>query len=102
MLRAIDLPISIPLERWDVDNGTGASAEIIQTNMLRFAALVDGVDMFDAAAFRIAPAEAAAMDPQQRILLEQAYSALQVLFAHCREWTLHKLEALGIVTACQV
>lgn len=78
MLGAVDLPISIPLERWEVDSGTGASAEVVQSNMLRFAALADGVDSFDAAAFRLAPAEAAAMDPQQRILLEQTYGALQV------------------------
>lgn len=78
MWEGIDLPVSIPLERWDVDHGTGASVEIIQTNMLRFAALADDTDLFDAASFRIAPAEAAAIDPQQRILLEQAYSALQV------------------------
>ncbi len=31
------------------------------------------VDCFDAGAFRTGPAEAAAMDPQQRVLLEQAY-----------------------------
>ncbi len=55
MLGALDLPVSIPLERWEVDTGTGASAEVIQTNMLRFAALADGVDRFDAAAFRSAP-----------------------------------------------
>ncbi len=79
MLGAVDLPVSIPLERWEVDAGTGASAEVVQSNMLRFAALADGVDSFDAAAFRLAPAEAAAMDPQQRILLEQTYGALQVL-----------------------
>ncbi len=81
MWGAVDLPVSIPLERWDVDHGTGAPPEIIQTNMLRFAALADGIDAFGAAAFRIAPAEAAAIDPQQRILLEQAHCALQVLFA---------------------
>ena len=74
----IDLPVPIPLERWDVDYGTGASTEVIQSNMLRFAALADGVDCFDAGAFRTGPAEAAAMDPQQRVLLEQAYAALQV------------------------
>jgi len=78
MTEEIDLPIAIPLERWDVDYGTGATNEVIQSNMLRFAALADGIDCFDAGAFRTGPAEAAAMDPQQRVLLEQAYSALQV------------------------
>ena len=78
MLEEVDLPVAIPLERWDVDYGTGASAEVIQSNMLRFAALADGVTCFDAAAFRVGPAEAAAMDPQQRVLLEQVYGALQV------------------------
>ena len=76
-----DLPVAIPLERWDVDYGTRASAEIIQSNMLRFAALADGIDCFDATAFRCGPGEAAAMDPQQRVLLEQVYGALQVLVA---------------------
>ena len=74
--------MAIPLERWDVDYGTGASAEVIQSNMLRFAALADGVTCFDAAAFRVGPAEAAAMDPQQRVLLEQVYGALQVRLHH--------------------
>lgn len=78
MWGAIDLVTSIPLERWDVDHGTGASPDILQTNMLRFAALADGIERFDAAAFRLGPAEAAAMDPQQRILLEQCHAALQV------------------------
>lgn len=78
MREEIDLPVPIPLERWDVDYGTGASTEVIQSNMLRFAALADGVDCFDAGAFRTGPAEAAAMDPQQRVLLEQTYAALQV------------------------
>ncbi len=42
----------------------------------RFGGLCDGVDMFDAALFRMSPAEAAATDPQQRILLEETHSAL--------------------------
>lgn len=78
MTEEVDLPITIPLERWDVDYGTGASTEVIQSNMLRFAALADDIDAFDAGTFRMGPAEAAAMDPQQRVLLEQVYVALQV------------------------
>jgi microcystin synthetase protein McyD len=42
-----------------------------------FGAYLDQVDQFDAALFRIAPREAASMDPQQRILLETAWRALE-------------------------
>ncbi len=78
-----DLAAPIPLERWDAEHGARAlSAEAFQGNALRFAALADDVDAFDAGAFRLAPAEAAALDPQQRVLLEQAHAALQVRAAN--------------------
>lgn len=38
---------------------------------VRFGAFVDGVERFDSGAFRLPYAEAAALDPQARILLEQ-------------------------------
>ena len=39
--------------------------------------LEDGIDRFDHGFFNIPPAEASAMDPQQRILLEVAYEAFE-------------------------
>ncbi|MCK6524280.1 SDR family NAD(P)-dependent oxidoreductase, partial [Myxococcota bacterium] len=40
-------------------------------------AWLDEIDAFDAAFFRISPAEAATMDPRQRLLLEVAWEALE-------------------------
>ena len=42
----------------------------------RFGALMDGAELFDARAFGIAAPEAAAMDAQQRLLLEASHEAL--------------------------
>ena len=43
----------------------------------RYAALIDGIDLFDAEFFRISPVEAQLLDPQQRILLETCWAALE-------------------------
>jgi Beta-ketoacyl synthase, N-terminal domain len=43
---------------------------------VRFGAFVDGVDQFDSGAFRLPYAEAAALDPQARILLEQTHVSI--------------------------
>ena len=42
-----------------------------------FGAYVEGLDRFDAAFFRIAPVEAELLDPQQRMLLETSWAALE-------------------------
>jgi glutamate-1-semialdehyde aminotransferase/3-oxoacyl-(acyl-carrier-protein) synthase/acyl carrier protein/SAM-dependent methyltransferase len=41
------------------------------------AAYLDGLEMFDAGFFRLLPAQARALDPQQRMLLETSWSAIE-------------------------
>ncbi len=43
----------------------------------RFSAFVDGIDQFDAQFFRISPVEAELLDPQQRMMLETSWQALE-------------------------
>ena len=57
--------------RWDVDTGwheTGPNK--------RFGSFVDDAEAFDSSFFSIAQPEAAAMDAQQRLLLESCWEAL--------------------------
>ena len=43
----------------------------------RFGAYVDGIDLFDPAFFRVSPVEAQLLDPQQRMMLEVSWQALE-------------------------
>ncbi|WP_309059782.1 SDR family NAD(P)-dependent oxidoreductase [Streptomyces sp.] len=64
----------IPAGRWDTDadaDGQGAAPG------LRWGAFLTDVDRFDPLLFRISPREAAAMDPQERQLLQTAWTALE-------------------------
>lgn len=60
----------MPLPRWDVDNLPYGGAA-------RFGGwLGDGIEVFDAAAFGIAPQEALLMDAQHRVVLEASAEAI--------------------------
>ena len=48
-----------------------------QSVACRFAAFIDDVDQFDATFFRISPVEAQFLDPQQRLMLETSWQALE-------------------------
>lgn len=77
MMNGVDMPIAIPIERWDVEN-VKASAEATQGNSLRHAAFVGNPALFDSVAFRMAYGEAVGLDPQSRLLLESVHDAMQV------------------------
>jgi amino acid adenylation domain-containing protein len=65
----VDAITEVPAARWDwrvTPDGTG-----------RWGGFIDDIDRFDAAFFGIAPAEADLMDPQQRMLLQSVWRAIE-------------------------
>ncbi|HEX6097852.1 MAG TPA: beta-ketoacyl synthase N-terminal-like domain-containing protein [Thermoanaerobaculia bacterium] len=48
-----------------------------RADYVKAAPLVDGIDLFDAAFFRLSPRDAALLDPQHRVFLECAWEALE-------------------------
>ncbi|MRG94790.1 type I polyketide synthase [Polyangium spumosum] len=67
----VDAVREIPAERWPAEAIPGQRPEA------RWAALLDDVKGFDAAFFGVSPREAETLDPQQRMLLEVAWWALE-------------------------
>ncbi|MCF6407812.1 AMP-binding protein [Chitinophaga filiformis] len=68
LVKGTDPVTAIPVERWQMPDGNKAFAA---------GSFVDHPELFDAGFFGISPKEAAALDPQQRMLLETAFLALQ-------------------------
>src|SRR3954468_12580241 len=67
----------VPPDRWNLqelyDPDTSAPGKV----STRWGGFIDRIDQFDPAAFEIAPREAAFMDPQQRLMLEVIFEALE-------------------------
>ena len=75
----------VPFSRWDADDGwfdrgggptASSPAAAAPPLPKRFGAFVEGAALFDARPFSLSSAEAAALDPQQRMLLECGAEAL--------------------------
>ncbi len=63
-------------------SGVGRIGELypdsgVQSDACRFGAFIEGIDQFDAEFFRISPVEAQLLDPQQRLMLETSWQALE-------------------------
>jgi 6-methylsalicylic acid synthase len=67
----------VPDGRWEPYQGLGADYAAAVRNATRFGGFVADIEKFDAEFFGLTPREAELMDPQQRILLEVAWEALE-------------------------
>ena len=68
---------AVPAERWDADAFYDPDVEAPGRMNTRRGGFLDGLELFDADFFGITPREAANMDPQQRLVLETAWEALE-------------------------
>lgn len=73
----VDAISRVPTDRFDIDALFDADPEVPGKIATREGGFIDRPDEFDAAFFGIAPREAQGMDPQQRLMLEVAWEALE-------------------------
>jgi acyl transferase domain-containing protein/SAM-dependent methyltransferase len=73
----VDAIREMPSDRWNTAAYYDADPMTPGKMATRFGGFLDGIDGFDHAFFGITPREAASVDPQQRLVLEVAWEALE-------------------------
>ncbi|WP_284581824.1 SDR family NAD(P)-dependent oxidoreductase [Streptomyces sp. 2P-4] len=67
----------VPADRWDHRTIHSDAKGVPGRSYGRWGGFVDGIDEFDAAFFHISPNEAAVLDPQERLFLQEAWHAFE-------------------------
>ena len=67
----------VPADRWAASRFYDPDPSAVGKTVSKWAGFLDDIDHFDAGFFNISPREAAAMDPQHRLFLEQAWLAFE-------------------------
>jgi acyl transferase domain-containing protein len=73
----VDAITEVPASRFDIDAYFNADPDVPNTTYSRWGGFIEDVDRFDPHFFGVSPREAAALDPQHRMLLEVSWAALE-------------------------
>lgn len=77
LVRAKDSVREIPDDRWAVDQYYDPSPAGTGKMVCKWMGMLEDIECFDPLFFHISPAEAAAIDPQHRIFLQEGYKAFE-------------------------
>jgi acyl transferase domain-containing protein len=84
LCRGVDAISETPADRWNIEAFYDSDPDAPGKMWTRQGGFLDRLDLFDADFFGISPREAVSLDPQQRLLMEVSWEALEdALIAPC-------------------